>query len=117
MARGGRGRVRRKRKRKGKRDGKNIFYEGSGLMDAMLEMATLIGDRIAERMEARYQIMPMLTLDQAAKALDISIEKMRQLCNDGKIPFIRMDRLYRIKPADVNAFLEMNYTGNKEVSP
>ena len=109
MARGGRGRVRRKRKRKGKRDGKNIFYEGGGLMDAMLEMATLIGDRIAERMEARYQIMPMLTLDQAAKALDISIEKMRQLCNDGKIPFIRMDRLYRIKPADVNAYLEMNY--------
>lgn len=54
-------------------------------MDAMLEMAMLIGDRIAERMEARYQIMPMLTLDQAAKALDISIEKMRQLCNDGKI--------------------------------
>lgn len=78
-------------------------------MDAMLEMATLIGDRIAERMEARYQIMPMLTLDQAAKALDISIEKMRQLCNDGKIPFIRMDRLYRIKPADVNAYLEKNY--------
>lgn len=78
-------------------------------MDAMLEMATLIGDRIAERMEARYQIMPMLTLDQAAKALDISIEKMRQLCNDGKIPFIRMDRLYRIKPADVNEYLEKNY--------
>ena len=112
MARGGRGRVRRKRKRKGKRDGKNIFYEGGCLMDA-LEMATLIGDRIAERMEARYQIMPTLTLDQAAKALDISIEKMRQLCNDGKIPFIRMDRLYRLKPADVNAYLEMNYTGRK----
>lgn len=68
-----------------------------------------IAEAIAVRMERHFQIMPTLTLSEAAKALGISDEKMRQLCNEGKIPYIRMDRLYRLKPADVNAYLEQNY--------
>lgn len=68
-----------------------------------------IAEAIAIRMERHFQIMPTLTLSEAAKALGVSDEKMRQLCNEGKIPYIRMDRLYRLKPADINAYLEKNY--------
>lgn len=68
-----------------------------------------IAEAIAVRMERHFQIMPTLTLSEAAKALGVSDEKMRQLCNEGKIPYIRMDRLYRLKPADINAYLEQNY--------
>ena len=74
-----------------------------------IELATVIAAKLSEQMEKHFQVMPTLTLSQAAEALGISDEKMRQLCNEGKIPFIRMDRLYRIKPADVNAYLEQNY--------
>lgn len=74
-----------------------------------IDLAAAIGDRIAERIEARFSVIPTLTLDQAAEALGISNEKMRQLCNEKKIPFIRMDRLYRLKPADINRYLESNY--------
>ena len=74
-----------------------------------IDLATAIGDRIAARIEARFSVIPTLTLDQAAEALGVSNEKMRQLCNEGKIPFIRVDKFYRIKPGDINAFLEKNY--------
>lgn len=73
------------------------------------DLAIAIGDRIAERIESRFAVMPTLTLDQAAEALGVSNEKMRQLCNEGKIPFIRVDKFYRIKPGDINHFLEANY--------
>ena len=78
-----------------------------------VELAIAIGDRIAERIEARFSVMPTLTLDQAAETLGISNEKMRQLCNAGKIPFIRIDKFYRIKPADINRYLEQNYHPGK----
>jgi excisionase family DNA binding protein len=73
------------------------------------DLAIAIGDRIAERIESRFSVMPTLTLDQAAAALGVSNEKMRQLCNDGKIPYYRVDKFYRIKPGDINRFLEANY--------
>lgn len=76
---------------------------------ATIQLANIIAASLAAEMEKRYQIQPTVTLDDAAKALGISSEKMRQLCNSGEIPFIRMDRLYRIKPADINAYLERNY--------
>lgn len=76
-----------------------------------IDLALAIGDRIAERIESRFSVIPTLTLDQAAEALGVSIEKMRQLCNSGKIPFFRVDKFYRIKPGDINRFLEQNYHG------
>ena len=79
-------------------------------MDTQLvDIATIVGSQIAERLEKNFQVIPTLTLTQAAEAIGISDERMRQLCNKGEIPFIRMDRLYRIKPADINAYLERNY--------
>lgn len=73
-----------------------------------IDLATAIAAKLYERLEKNFQVMPTLTLSQAAEAVGVSDEKMRKLCNDGEIPFIRMDRLYRIKPADVNAYLDRN---------
>lgn len=73
------------------------------------DLVTEVAARLAARLEKNFQIIPTLTLAQAAEAVGVSDEKMRQLCNEGKIPYIRMDRLYRIKPADVNRYLEENY--------
>jgi len=77
------------------------------------DLAVTIAAELAARLEKNFQIMPTLTLAQAAEALGVSDETMRKLCNEGKIPFIRMDRLYRIKPADVNAYLERHYHGKR----
>ena len=74
-----------------------------------IELATVIAAKLSERIERNFRVMPTLTLTEAAEALGVSDEKMRQLCAEGKIPYIRMDRLYRIKPADINAYLEANY--------
>lgn len=75
----------------------------------IIDLAAMIAAKLQENLEKNFHVIPTLTLSQAAKSVGVSDEKMRQLCNDGQIPFIRMDRLYRIKPADVNAFLERNY--------
>lgn len=83
------------------------------MIETQMELAAMIGAVIAERLERNFQVMPTLTLAQAAEALGVSDETMRKLCNEGKIPFIRMDRLYRIKPADVNAYLDRNYNRPK----
>lgn len=82
-----------------------------------LDMAAEIAAKLEERIAARFQVQPMLTLDQAAEALGISMEKARQMVQAGEIPYIRMDRLYRIKPADINAYLERHYTPAKRKNP
>ena len=75
----------------------------------LTELTAAVAASLEERILRNFQVIPTLTLTQAAETLGISDEKMRQLCNEGKIPFIRMDRLYRIKPADLNTYLETNY--------
>ena len=78
------------------------------------DLIATVAAAVEERISRNFTVIPTLTLDQAAEALGISNEKMRILCNSGEIPFIRMDRLYRIKPADINAYLERNYHPIKE---
>ena len=80
----------------------------------MTELIAAVGAAVEERIRNNFQVIPTLTLTQTAEALGISDEKARQLCERGEIPFIRMDRLYRIKPADINAYLERNYHPIKE---
>ena len=77
------------------------------------EMTATVADLVAQRLESRFTVIPTLTLDQVAQTLGVSNEKVRQLCDRGEIPFIRMDRLYRIKPADVNAYLERHYNNKR----
>ena len=73
------------------------------------EITTAVAGALEERIMRNFQIIPTLTLDQAAEALGVSNETMRKLCADGKIPHIKLDRLYRIKPADLNEYLEKHY--------
>lgn len=73
------------------------------------DLVAAVADELLARIEARFTVQPTLTLDQAAEALGVSLDKMRQLCQTGEIPHIRVDKFYRIKPADVNAYLERNY--------
>lgn len=79
----------------------------------IIELTTAIAQKIAEKMQENFTIMPTLTLDQVAEQLGVSHEKVRELCLTGQIPFIKMDKLYRIKPGDVNAYLNRNYSGNQ----
>lgn len=74
-----------------------------------IQLANIIAAQLAAEMSKHFTVQPTLTLDQAAAELGISNERMRQLCQNGDIPFIRMDRLYRIKPADINNYLESHY--------
>lgn len=78
-----------------------------------LQLANIIAAQLAAEMSKHFTVQPTLTLDQAAAELGISNERMRQLCQNGDIPFIRMDRLYRIKPSDINAYLESHYSNRK----
>lgn len=75
----------------------------------LVEIAAIIAAKMSEQIEKNFQIIPTLTLAQAAEAVGVCEEKMRLLCTSGAIPFIKIDRLYRIKPADLNAYLESNY--------
>ena len=74
-----------------------------------LEMAAGVGAVVAERLEHHLVIQPTLTLEDASKQLGISTQTLRNWCNSGKIPHIRVDKFYRIKPADLNDFLNRNY--------
>lgn len=81
---------------------------GISASDIAAITATVAGT-LEERIMRNFRVIPTLTLTEAAEAVGISDEKMRQLCNAGEIPYIRMDRLYRIKPADINEYLENHY--------
>ena len=80
----------------------------------IVEITTAVAGLLEERIMRNFQIIPTLTLDQAANSLGVSNETMRKLCAEGKIPYIKMDRLYRIKPADINTYLESKYKGAKK---
>jgi len=77
--------------------------------EEILTIAAAVGDRVAERVESRLTVQPTLTLADAAESLGISCEKLRQLCNDGEIGITRVDKFYRIKPGDINRYLEKHY--------
>ena len=79
----------------------------------IIELATLVADKLFVKLQENFTIMPTLTLDQVAEQLGVSHETVRDLCVSGQIPYIKMNKLYRIKPADVNAYLNRNYSGNQ----
>lgn len=79
--------------------------------DAVItDLAIAIGDRIAARIESRLAVQPTLTLAEVAETLGISEQLLREKCLGGEIPYVKLGpRLYRIKPADVNAYIERHY--------
>jgi excisionase family DNA binding protein len=81
--------------------------------DEIITLATLIGQKLAEKLQENFTVMPTLTLDQVAEQLGVSHENVRKLCLSGQLPYIKIEKLYRIKPADVNAYLNRNYSGHQ----
>jgi excisionase family DNA binding protein len=75
----------------------------------LTELSAAVAAALETQITRNFQIIPTLTLDQAAKAIGVSNETMRKLCKEKKIPHIKMDREYRIKPADINNYLDSLY--------
>ena len=78
-------------------------------METTLELAGAVAAELAARIERHFQVEPTLTLAQAAEALGLSVDNVRELCKDGEIPHVRVGKFYRIKPIDINNYLEKNY--------
>ena len=75
----------------------------------LTELSAAVAAALETRILNYFQVMPTLTLTQAAEAIGVSTETLRKLCKDKKIPHIKMDREYRIKPADINHYLDSMY--------
>ena len=76
------------------------------ITNAVGQMGVIIGGEIAARLEKHFVVEPTLTLEEAAKELKISITVMRQLCREKKIRAVRLDKSYRIRVRDLNAYLD-----------
>lgn len=78
-------------------------------MEATLDFTAAVAAALAARLERHFQVEPTLTLAQASEALGLSVDNVRQLCQSGEIPHVRVGKFYRIKPIDINNWLERNY--------
>lgn len=56
--------------------------------------------------EPRLETERLLTIDEVAEVLRISVRTMRRLVACRSLPFIRVGRLVRFRPEDVRRFLE-----------
>ena len=88
-------------------------------MEATIELvenlATRIGAELARQLELQLKVQPTLTLAESAEQMGVSQEHVRKLCVKGELPAVRLGpRLYRIKPADINRYIEKHYNRRKE---
>lgn len=72
--------------------------------------AAQIAAAVAAELEKHSRVEPTLNLAEAADQLGISVQVMRQLCREKKIPAIRLEKSYRIKVIDLNRYLDQHYT-------
>ena len=70
------------------------------------DAAAQIAAAVMAEMRKYIEVEPTLTLEEAAKELKISITVMRQLCRERKIRAVRLDKFYRIRVRDLNAYLD-----------
>ena len=70
------------------------------------DAAAQIAAAVAAEIKKYIEVEPTLTLEEAAKELKISITVMRQLCRERKIRAVRLDKSYRIRVRDLNAYLD-----------
>lgn len=56
-----------------------------------------------------------LTADEAARYLRVHGDTIRDWCRTGQLPAIKAGRQWRIKRADLDAFLKPNQEGQKKV--
>ena len=52
------------------------------------------------------QIEPLLTAEQVAGLLGLSVDSVYGYARKGRLPRVRLDRAVRFRPADVRAFIE-----------
>lgn len=69
------------------------------------DAAAQIAAAIMAEVQKYVAVEPTLTLEEAAKELKISVTVMRQLCRERKIRAVRLDKSYRIRVRDLNAYL------------
>ena len=72
----------------------------------LASMAATVAAAVAAEMEKHFKVEPTLNLAEAAQEIGISVQSMRALCRDRKIPAIRLEKSYRIRVVDLNRFLE-----------
>jgi excisionase family DNA binding protein len=72
------------------------------------DAAAQIAAAVAAEMKKYIEVEPTLTLEEAAKELKIRITVMRQLCRERKIRAVRLDKSYRIRVRDLNAYLDQH---------
>jgi len=75
-----------------------------------LDVAAAVAAAVAAEMEKHARVEPTLNLTEAAEQLGLSVQVMRQLCREKKIPAIRLEKSYRIKVIDLNRYLYQHYT-------
>lgn len=80
-----------------------------GIQSETIALAGAIADQMFQRLESQFKVQPTLTLQEAAAEMGVSSEYVRKLCDSNEIPHIRVGKFYRIKPADINNYLERNY--------
>ena len=74
------------------------------------EFAAQIAAAVAAEMQKHFVVEPTICLAEAADAIGVSVQVMRQLCREKKIPAIRLEKSYRIKVIDLNRYLDQHYT-------
>jgi excisionase family DNA binding protein len=70
------------------------------------DAAAQIAAAIMAEVQKYVTVEPTLTLEEAAKEMKISVTVMRQLCRERKIRAVRLDKFYRIRVRDLNAYLD-----------
>jgi excisionase family DNA binding protein len=48
-------------------------------------------------------VEPALTPEEAARRLGMNAEVIRRMCRDGRLPAAKIGRVWRIRPADLEA--------------
>ena len=72
----------------------------------LASMAATVAAAVAAEMEKHFKVEPTLNLAEAAQEIGISVQSMRALCRDRKIPAILLEKSYRLRVVDLNRFLE-----------
>lgn len=55
----------------------------------------------------------LLTLDQVAAKLQVSMSTVRRLLDRGELKAVRIGRSLRVRPADLAAYIEANAEGGQ----
>lgn len=55
----------------------------------------------------------LMTLEEVADMLHLSKWRIRQLCNQGEIPHIRIGRLFRFKKGSIQAWIDAQKDGGE----